>query len=167
MSITSQSTDNSIWVVSYQRDNGSPQFYIYERATRRRWFLFLSRPSLKNYTLAHLQHVVIKARDGLGLPCYMAVPPGKVLPKCWWSISENNMRTHACARVCLFVCVCVCVCVRGLGRGRKRETEREREEREREIVCTRVCVRIVVHACGRSTAGVHLQVVVGIMIAAA
>ena len=44
--ISSRTHDNSLWVVSYTRDNGSPRYYTYERATHQGTLLFLENSCL-------------------------------------------------------------------------------------------------------------------------
>ncbi len=41
-------------------------------------FLFVTQPALADHTLSHMAGVVVKARDGLELPCYLSLP---VLPE--------------------------------------------------------------------------------------
>eukprot|EP01026_Neomeris_dumetosa_P023556 TRINITY_DN1997_c0_g2_i1.p1 TRINITY_DN1997_c0_g2~~TRINITY_DN1997_c0_g2_i1.p1 ORF type:complete len:640 (-),score=76.91 TRINITY_DN1997_c0_g2_i1:179-1918(-) len=74
VSIASQNKDNSIWVVTYTRDNGSSINYLYDRKTKKAEFLFVNQPLFNDYTLAKMQPVVITARDGVDLPSYLTLP---------------------------------------------------------------------------------------------
>ena len=60
----------------------------------------MTQPALADYTLAHMTGVVITARDGLELPCYLSLPvlpegqvPCHYTPACQ-CVVEN--RTPAC-----------------------------------------------------------------------
>eukprot|EP01026_Neomeris_dumetosa_P059853 TRINITY_DN56091_c0_g1_i4.p1 TRINITY_DN56091_c0_g1~~TRINITY_DN56091_c0_g1_i4.p1 ORF type:complete len:664 (-),score=71.74 TRINITY_DN56091_c0_g1_i4:392-2134(-) len=72
--IMSQSQDNSVWVVTYTRDNGSSVNYLYDRKMKKAEFLFANQPQLNDYTLAKMEPVVITARDGVELPSYLTLP---------------------------------------------------------------------------------------------
>ncbi len=48
------------------------------RDTKEATFLFVTQPALADHTLSHMTGVVVKARDGLELPCYLSLP---VLPE--------------------------------------------------------------------------------------
>ena len=75
-SISSRSHDNSLWIVAYNRDNGSPRFYTYRRADRTAAFLFSSLPAVDSYQLASMQPIAYTARDGLKLQGYLTLPVG-------------------------------------------------------------------------------------------
>ena len=47
------------------------------RDSKKSTFLFVTQPALADFTLSHMHGVVITARDGLELPCYLSLP---VLP---------------------------------------------------------------------------------------
>ena len=64
------------WMVVYTSDVNPSDYYVYDRATKKGTFLFSSHPKLKDYTLAPMKYVEIKARDGLVLPSYLTLPPG-------------------------------------------------------------------------------------------
>jgi dipeptidyl aminopeptidase/acylaminoacyl peptidase len=63
------------WIVAYQPDDGPTAYYLYQREPRHAELLFVTRPDLAQYTLAHMQPVLIPARDGLQLPGYLTLPP--------------------------------------------------------------------------------------------
>ena len=77
---TSSTTDGQRWVISYVVDNGPVSYYAYDRGTKRGKFLFVSRPALLKYTLAHMQPITYKASDGLTIHGYLTLPVG-VPPK--------------------------------------------------------------------------------------
>ncbi len=80
MVITSQSDDSNVWLVRYKSDNGPDTFFTYNRATRTPTLLFDSRQDLAPYPLSLLMSVVVTARDGFSIPCYVALPPAEVGP---------------------------------------------------------------------------------------
>jgi dipeptidyl aminopeptidase/acylaminoacyl peptidase len=67
--------DDARWVVSEVRDDASPAFWIYERATMTPTKLFDARPALAAYTLAPMTPIAFAARDGLELHGYLTRPP--------------------------------------------------------------------------------------------
>eukprot|EP00884_Botryococcus_braunii_P002106 jgi/Botrbrau1/11897/Bobra.0171s0008.1 len=77
ISIPSQSEDGRVWVVAYLRDNAPTSYYVYDRASRTATFLFTSKEALKRYTLSQMEGVVVPARDGLPIPCYLSLPTTK------------------------------------------------------------------------------------------
>jgi len=64
------------WIVSYQVDNGPVAWYAYHRDTRKGELLFVNQPALEKATLASMQPVTIKARDGMELIGYLTLPVG-------------------------------------------------------------------------------------------
>ena len=73
--IVSRSLNDKTWIVAYSDDVTPPNYYIYDRNKVR--FLFSGNPSLEKYKLAPMKPVIVKARDGLNLVCYLTCPPGK------------------------------------------------------------------------------------------
>ncbi len=80
MSITSRSLDDRFWTVAFIPDNGSPSVYLYDRGMaedqKSHRLLFKTQPALDEYTLTHMNPVIIDARDGLKLVSYLSLPPG-------------------------------------------------------------------------------------------
>ena len=74
--ILSRAKSDSLWIVSYEVDNGPISYYLYDCLTRTLEFLFCDRPELKKYVLAKMKPVLIEARDGLELVSYLTIPPG-------------------------------------------------------------------------------------------
>jgi dipeptidyl aminopeptidase/acylaminoacyl peptidase len=79
-SVVSRDRDLQTWVVAYTADVQPPDYYLYDRRTKKLTHLFVSRPELEKYTLAPMKPVVIKSRDGLELISYLTLPVG-VEPK--------------------------------------------------------------------------------------
>lgn len=73
IAITSQSLDNTKWVIDQTTASGI-QYHIYHRETTTTTFLFHSNDELLQYTLNDMQTVVIKSRDGHDLVSYLTVP---------------------------------------------------------------------------------------------
>lgn len=72
--VISRTTDDRFWVVAFTMDDGPVRYYRYERATKRCQFLFTGRPALEGAALTRMRPVVIPARDGLDLVCYVSLP---------------------------------------------------------------------------------------------
>ncbi len=72
--ITSRSLDDNTWIVVYDRDNGAPHYYLYDRPSQKARFLFPSRPELDNVILTNMDPVIIKSRDNLSLVSYLSLP---------------------------------------------------------------------------------------------
>ena len=80
MSLISRDRANRNWLVAYDNDEGPVAYYAYNRDSKRGELLFVNRPKLAEYTLARMEPVVIKARDGVELVSYLTLPVG-VEPK--------------------------------------------------------------------------------------
>ena len=70
--------DNSdvTWLVGFTRDNGPVSYYAYDRDTKQGTFLFVHKPDLNEYTLASMEPISFKARDGLIIHGYITYPVG-------------------------------------------------------------------------------------------
>jgi dipeptidyl aminopeptidase/acylaminoacyl peptidase len=75
-SITICDRADARWIVAEVRDDASPAFWLYERATRTAVKLFDVRPALAGYTLAAMEPIAFAARDGLELHGYLTRPRG-------------------------------------------------------------------------------------------
>lgn len=62
-----------IWAGS---DTNPGQYYLFDKATNKVGSLFASRPELKDYTLASVKTVNVKATDGTLIPGYLTLPVG-------------------------------------------------------------------------------------------
>ena len=57
-------------------DGGPLDYYLYNKATLKAEFLFSDHTDLDAYALADRSPYLVKARDGLELPCQLYLPPG-------------------------------------------------------------------------------------------
>jgi len=74
--ITSRTRDNRTWIVAYNRDNGPPRYWLWDRDAQQGRFLFTTWPSLEGKPLADMKAIEIPTRDGLVMPSYLTVPEG-------------------------------------------------------------------------------------------
>lgn len=72
--VTSRTLDDTKWTVAYILDNGPSRAYLYDRVNKKAEFLYSTKKDLENQPLARMHPVVIKARDGLDLVCYLTLP---------------------------------------------------------------------------------------------
>ncbi len=72
------STDaaDSTWVLAYIKDDAPVSYYLYDRRTGQGTFLFDEISGLRDYTLARMEPISFKARDGLEIHGYITYPPG-------------------------------------------------------------------------------------------
>ncbi|HVP14541.1 MAG TPA: S9 family peptidase, partial [Terriglobales bacterium] len=81
--ITSRDRADDKWIVAYTNSDTQVKWYVYDRKTKKAAFLFGNQPALEKVQMAKMEGVVIPARDGLALPCYLVLPvgvPAKNLP---------------------------------------------------------------------------------------
>ena len=74
--VSSRDNADDSWIVAYVTDTGPVTWYAYDRKTSKATFLFDHRPELRDYTLAEMTPVIIKARDGRELVSYLTLPVG-------------------------------------------------------------------------------------------
>ena len=74
INVADRTRDDSRWIIAYTDDNGPVSYFLYNRPAREATFLFTNRPELEEQPLAPMHAVVVKARDGLDLPCYYTLP---------------------------------------------------------------------------------------------
>ncbi|HEY5107559.1 MAG TPA: S9 family peptidase [Caulobacteraceae bacterium] len=74
--VTSQSDDDRLWTVLVDRVSEPASFHLFDRQTKAFTKLFTTRPELEGKTLAAMQPLEVRARDGLTLVCYLSLPPG-------------------------------------------------------------------------------------------
>ncbi|MDP7573556.1 MAG: S9 family peptidase [Phycisphaerales bacterium] len=74
--IASRTKDNSKWIVAYNRDNGPPRYWLWDRPNQQGTFLFTTWPALEGAALTSMKGVEIPTRDGLTMPSYLTVPEG-------------------------------------------------------------------------------------------
>lgn len=65
------------WLVGFTKDNGPVSFYTFDRRSRTGTFLFDHKPNLNNYTLASMEPISFRSRDGLTIHGYITFPVGK------------------------------------------------------------------------------------------
>ena len=68
------SADDRHWIAYVERDAASGRFFHYDRRAKRVRYLFALRPALAGAPLVAMQPVVVRARDGLDLVCYLSRP---------------------------------------------------------------------------------------------
>jgi dipeptidyl aminopeptidase/acylaminoacyl peptidase len=72
--VTSQSDDDTLWVVGAVRPDRPPAWHVLDRRTGKVTSLFSSRPKLDKARLAPTHGMVIIARDSLELVSYLTLP---------------------------------------------------------------------------------------------
>jgi dipeptidyl aminopeptidase/acylaminoacyl peptidase len=76
LTITSMSQDRQHWIVAYQYDDAPVEWFHYDRDAPRTRRLFSSTPAWEGLPFVPMEPVVIRARDGLELVCYLSRPRG-------------------------------------------------------------------------------------------
>jgi dipeptidyl aminopeptidase/acylaminoacyl peptidase len=74
MYVTDRTLDDNYWAISYVKDDGPVQYYLYDRAAKKANFLFTNRKNVEGLKLSKMEPLVIKSRDGLNLVSYLTVP---------------------------------------------------------------------------------------------
>ncbi|MBW4034600.1 MAG: S9 family peptidase [Proteobacteria bacterium] len=74
--LQSRTDDDRLWVVGADADTAPAAAYLYDRTLKTLEKLYDSRPELADAPLAAMHPVVIDARDGLKLVCYLTLPKG-------------------------------------------------------------------------------------------
>jgi len=68
------SQDLQKWILGFEYDNQSFEFYLYDRSTQRALFLFDWLPEINKYPLAKMHPIKFDARDGLKIEGYITYP---------------------------------------------------------------------------------------------
>ena len=76
LSIVGVSDDERHWVVYHEHDVAPGRYFHYDRAANTRRFLFTARRALEKAPLVPMEPMVVRARDGLSLICYLSRPRG-------------------------------------------------------------------------------------------
>jgi len=76
-SIVSRDDENKIWIIAFEKDNGSPAYYIFNRTLKKDSLLFYTQPFLNEYTLSIMKDISFTSRDGLTVNGYITCPHGK------------------------------------------------------------------------------------------
>jgi dipeptidyl aminopeptidase/acylaminoacyl peptidase len=64
------------WIIAARRSDRPASYYTFDRKTKKVAFLYDEYPGMKGTSLAAKKPVIVKARDGLELVCYLTTPPG-------------------------------------------------------------------------------------------
>jgi dipeptidyl aminopeptidase/acylaminoacyl peptidase len=81
--VLDRSADDETWLVGRLYADRPNRYYFYDRAAQRLDLVFPDSPLLAKYTLVKTEPLVITARDGCQIPCYLTMPagiPAKNLP---------------------------------------------------------------------------------------
>lgn len=78
--VVSMDDADARWLVAERLDAGSTRFWTWDRKAKKAELLFSAQPKLDGLPLATMTPVSISARDGLALPGYLSLPPGKSKP---------------------------------------------------------------------------------------
>jgi dipeptidyl aminopeptidase/acylaminoacyl peptidase len=76
LTITGMSEDRQHWIIAYQYDDAPLEYFHYDPAARQARRLFSSTPAWEGLPFVAMEPVVIRARDGLELVCYLSRPRG-------------------------------------------------------------------------------------------
>jgi dipeptidyl aminopeptidase/acylaminoacyl peptidase len=64
------------WIVAFEGPHRPTRYFLWDRIERRATFLFSDHPEFEPLELAELSPVRYRARDGMELHAYLAMPPG-------------------------------------------------------------------------------------------
>jgi len=79
--IAGRDREDRRWIVGLMGDRSPGRYLLWDRRTRRATPLFERAPALARRTLAEMTPLMIRASDGLELPCYLTLPPGVAAEK--------------------------------------------------------------------------------------
>ncbi|HEX8258327.1 MAG TPA: S9 family peptidase [Allosphingosinicella sp.] len=71
------SNDNNKLLIFAGSDSDPGRYYVYDKKARALNEVMLARPQLENMKLATMKPVTYAAADGVQIPAYLSVPPGK------------------------------------------------------------------------------------------
>jgi dipeptidyl aminopeptidase/acylaminoacyl peptidase len=74
--IARRDADDRKWIVEFQRADRSTRYFSWDRAANKADFLFSDRPALDRLQLAEVRPIKYRARDGLEVHGYLAMPAG-------------------------------------------------------------------------------------------
>ncbi|MCK5129082.1 MAG: S9 family peptidase [Clostridiales bacterium] len=72
--LLSSSNDDAYWIVSYDYDVKTTDYYVYNAATKKVRFLYNSNPKMKGYDYAPMEPMQYTASDGLTIHGYATYP---------------------------------------------------------------------------------------------
>ncbi|MFZ0678141.1 S9 family peptidase [Candidatus Binatus sp.] len=74
--IASRDFDDRKWIVEFQSAHRPTRYFLWDRAAKKAGFLFSDRPGLEHLQLAEVQPIKYRARDGLEVHGFLAIPAG-------------------------------------------------------------------------------------------
>ncbi len=74
--IASRDLSGKHWLVEYLDDDKPGAVYYYDRSKKELSQLFKTNTHMENHKFAPMKPIMIKARDGLDIPCYITLPVG-------------------------------------------------------------------------------------------
>ncbi len=75
--VASRASDDRKWIVEFQGADRSTRYFIWDRAAKQADFLFSDRPELDQLQLAEVRPIKYRARDGMEVHGYLALPAGR------------------------------------------------------------------------------------------
>jgi len=83
ITIPSRDNHDARWIIGYIKDDKPMTYYLYDRANKELQPIFPLPPETAGQRFSPTKPIVIDARDGLEIPCYLTLPevnPAKNLP---------------------------------------------------------------------------------------
>jgi dipeptidyl aminopeptidase/acylaminoacyl peptidase len=74
--IVSRDFDDRKWIVEFQSAHRSTRYFLWDRAAKKADFLFSYRPEFDQLQLAEVRPIKYRARDGMEVHGYLAIPAG-------------------------------------------------------------------------------------------
>jgi dipeptidyl aminopeptidase/acylaminoacyl peptidase len=74
LGITAMAQDRRNWIVAYRHDRAPVEYFHYDRDAKHARRLFSQKPALESAPLVAMEPVIVRARDGLELVCYLSRP---------------------------------------------------------------------------------------------
>ena len=74
--IVSRDVDDRQWIVEFQGADRSTRYFLWDRTARKAGFQFSDRPELDQLQLAAVRPIKYRARDGMEVLGYLAIPAG-------------------------------------------------------------------------------------------
>ena len=74
--IVSRDFDDRKWIVEFQSAHRSTRYFLWDRAAKKAGFLFSDRPELDQLQLGEVRPIKYRARDGMEVHGYLAIPAG-------------------------------------------------------------------------------------------
>jgi dipeptidyl aminopeptidase/acylaminoacyl peptidase len=74
--VVSRDLDDRNWIVVFEAPHRPVRYFLWERPEKKASFFFSNRPELERVRLAEVLSIKYRARDGMELHGYLAIPPG-------------------------------------------------------------------------------------------